>query len=128
MKYTVTYEKDRTGWWIASVKQLRGCHTQGRTIEQARKRIKEALGLFVNNADKAILIENIKLPQNVNQILAKLSATRKKAEQESERLSDLTAEAACMLTEDLNMSVRDAGAVLGLSHQRVHQLVASHDK
>src|SRR5262245_30831416 len=31
--YHVAYERDKSGWWVASV---RGCHTQGRTIKADR--------------------------------------------------------------------------------------------
>ena len=37
--YHVTYERDESGWWVASVRGLRGCHTQGRTVDEARRRI-----------------------------------------------------------------------------------------
>jgi predicted RNase H-like HicB family nuclease len=41
--YVVRYERDADDWWFAEVKDVPGCHTQGRTIEQARERIREAL-------------------------------------------------------------------------------------
>ena len=31
--YHVIYERDESGWWAASVRGLRGCHTQGRTVD-----------------------------------------------------------------------------------------------
>jgi len=38
--YRVTYERDESGWWVASVHGVRGCHTQGRrTVDEARRRI-----------------------------------------------------------------------------------------
>ena len=43
--YRVAYERDKSGWWIATVRGVRGCHTQGRTVDEARRRIREALGL-----------------------------------------------------------------------------------
>jgi predicted RNase H-like HicB family nuclease len=36
-KYHVSYERDEAGWWVASVRKVRGCHTQGRTVDEARK-------------------------------------------------------------------------------------------
>ena len=27
--YRVAYERDESGWWAASVRGVRGCHTQG---------------------------------------------------------------------------------------------------
>ena len=40
--YHVPYERDESGWWVASVREVRGCHTQGRTVDEARRR--ERLG------------------------------------------------------------------------------------
>lgn len=33
--YRVTYERDESGWWVASVAGVAGCHTQGRSIQEA---------------------------------------------------------------------------------------------
>ena len=43
--YRVAYERDESGWWVATVRGVRGCHTQGRTVDEARRRIREALEL-----------------------------------------------------------------------------------
>ncbi len=51
--YTVRYERDERGWWVARVLGLPGCHTQGRSIAQARERIREALSLLVEDAEKS---------------------------------------------------------------------------
>ena len=51
--YRVAYERDESGWWVATVRGVRGCHTQGRTVDEARRRIREALELFVANARRA---------------------------------------------------------------------------
>ena len=61
-KYVVRYGRDPTGVWIASVSKVRGCHTHGRTLDQARERIREALGLFVDDADRAKLVDQVQLP------------------------------------------------------------------
>jgi predicted RNase H-like HicB family nuclease len=58
--YTIHYERDNSRW-VASVKELSGCHTQGHTIAQARVRIREALGLFVDDSETAELIDDISL-------------------------------------------------------------------
>ena len=126
--YTIRYEKDETGWWVATVREVRGCHTQGRTIEQARRRIREALGLFVDHADKAELIDDVVLPANARTLLKRVLSTRKRAEEEAIKLQNTTAEAAQVLTKDLGVSVRDAGELLGLSHQRVHQLLTASSR
>lgn len=59
MKYTVDYVPGKEGWWTASVREVPGANTQGRSIAQARRRIREALGLFVEDAQRAELIDHI---------------------------------------------------------------------
>ena len=48
--YHVAYERDESGRWVASVRGVRGCHTQGRTVDEARRRIREAMELFIDDA------------------------------------------------------------------------------
>jgi predicted RNase H-like HicB family nuclease len=60
--YHVAYVRDESGRWVASVREVRGCHTQGRTVDEARRRIREALALFVSNARSAKLVDDVKLP------------------------------------------------------------------
>lgn len=41
--FTVLIEQDEEGWYVAKVPDLQGCATQGRTVEQALERVKEAI-------------------------------------------------------------------------------------
>lgn len=123
--YAVVYERDESGWWVATIKKVRGCHTQGRTVEQARKRIREALGLFVDNVESIKLIDDIKLPHRAKILLKHVYENRERAQQEATKLQSSTIAAAKLLTKDLGVSVRDAGELLRLSHQRIHQLISS---
>jgi predicted RNase H-like HicB family nuclease len=43
MKFGVVVEKDEDGYYVASVPELPGCHTQAKTLDQVIKRIKEAI-------------------------------------------------------------------------------------
>ena len=47
-EYKVLIEQDEDGYYVASVPELPGCHTQGKTLEEARKRIKEAIKLCLD--------------------------------------------------------------------------------
>lgn len=121
--YRVTYERDESGWWVASVRGVRGCHTQGRTVDEARRRIVEALELFVDNPRAAMIVDDVKLPRGAAQAVRAYGALRKKAEQEDRRAA-LAARRAVQILRGgrLKMSARDAARLLGLSHQRIHQL------
>ena len=43
MKFGVVVEKDCDGYYVASVPELPGCHTQAKTLDEVMKRIKEAI-------------------------------------------------------------------------------------
>jgi predicted RNase H-like HicB family nuclease len=121
--YRVAYERDQSGWWVASVRGLRGCHTQGRTVDEARRRNVEAMELFVDNPRKAIIIDEVKLPTGAARAVRAYSTLRKKAEREDRRAAVAARRAVRTLRGGrLKMSARDAARLLGLSHQRVHQL------
>ena len=125
-RYRVAYERDESGWWVASVRGVRGCHTQGRTVDEARRRIREALELFVDDARKATIVDDIKLPTGAARAVRAYATMRKKAEEEDRRAALAARRAVRVLrTGRLKMSARDAARLLGLSHQRVHQLTQS---
>ncbi len=83
--YRVSYERDGSGWWVASVRGVRGCHTQGRTVDEARRRILEALELFVDDARKAPLVDDVKLPSTAARAIRAYASLRKKADEEDRR-------------------------------------------
>ena len=43
--FTAVYE-EVDDWWAAWVEELPGANTQGRTLEEARENLKEAVSLF----------------------------------------------------------------------------------
>jgi predicted RNase H-like HicB family nuclease len=125
--YHIGYERDASGWWVASVRGVRGCHTQGRTVDEARRRVREALSLFTDDAAAAEFVDHVKLPATVQRAIRAYASLRKKADAEDKRASAAARRAVRVLRGGtLKMSARDAAALLGLSHQRVHQL--AHDE
>jgi len=43
VKFNVIIEKDETGYYVAEVPALPGCLSQGKTFDEARRNIKEAI-------------------------------------------------------------------------------------
>jgi predicted RNase H-like HicB family nuclease len=44
-QFDVVIERDSDGYYVASVPQLAGCHTQARSLDEVTERIREAIEL-----------------------------------------------------------------------------------
>ena len=44
-EFSVIVERDEEGWYIASVPELLGCHTQAKSLDTLMKRIRQAIEL-----------------------------------------------------------------------------------
>jgi predicted RNase H-like HicB family nuclease len=115
-RYRVVYELDESGHWIATVPQVKGCHTYGRSLAEARSRIREALGLFVSGAGQARLVDDVHLPADMRRLVVRYRAARSRAERERKE-ADAAARGLAS-----RLSRRDAAELLDISHQRVQQL------
>ena len=51
-EYTVIITQDEDGYYIADVPELQGCHTQAKSIDKLRERIKEAIELCLEEDHK----------------------------------------------------------------------------
>ena len=121
--YKAVFERDESGAWIVRVPRVPGCHTYGRTLDQARRRIREALSLWVDDAETAVIEEEIRLPAAARQALQRAKRARARADRERSRAQEETERTARALLDEVGIGMRDAGELLGISHQRVQQLV-----
>lgn len=52
-RFTAVFQK-RGNWWVGYVEELPGANTQGKTLEEARENLKEAVALIIQaNRDTA---------------------------------------------------------------------------
>ena len=49
--FKVVVERDEEGWFVASVPELPGCHTQGKSLEEALERVREAILVWLDAED-----------------------------------------------------------------------------
>jgi predicted RNase H-like HicB family nuclease len=123
--FTVRYERDETGWWVAQVLEEPAALSQGRSIAQARRRVREALALLLDDegaARRAVFTDQVHLPNEARRAVRRARAARNRLDAQARRASEATALAVRLLTNKLHVSVRDASELLELSHQRVHQV------
>ena len=62
LQFKVIIEQDESGWFVASVPELPGCYTQGKTLERVRARIKEVIKLVLE-ADEDVKKSKFSSPQ-----------------------------------------------------------------
>ena len=53
-EFTVIIEKDEEGYFIAEVPELKGCHTQAKSLDTLMERIKEAIQLCLDVEKRGI--------------------------------------------------------------------------
>ena len=121
--YTVTAERSGR-WWVLQAVEAPGAISQVARLEQADQ-IREAIAFVTGEPAEQITITVVPtLPGESDELLAAYRATRERFEELRAALSSSQRELARRLVEDEHLSVRDAGAIMGVSHQRVHQLVS----
>jgi len=47
LKFAVIVERDEDGYYVASVPELPGCHTQAKTLDGLMERIREAIEAYL---------------------------------------------------------------------------------
>lgn len=120
----VVYERDQSGAWTVRTPSIPGCHTYGRTLEQARARIREALRLWVEEPARIGLVDDVRLPGGIRLAVRRAQSARRRAQAQQATAQRELSGAALSLAR-AGLSRRDAGELLGLSRQRVQQLGAT---
>lgn len=120
----VTANAQRSGeWWAIEVPEVPGVFTQAKRLDQVPTLVADAVALMedVDEADVEVSVE-VTLPAELEQ---QLEASRE-SRAESERLAAQAAEGVRSVTAGLvalQYSLRDIGMIIGVSHQRVAQLL-----
>jgi predicted RNase H-like HicB family nuclease len=47
LRLSVVIESDEDGYYVASVPELPGCHTQAKSLDELMERVKEAVDLYL---------------------------------------------------------------------------------
>jgi predicted RNase H-like HicB family nuclease len=112
------------GWWAISVPELRGVHTQARRLDKVEATVRDAIALFLDVPEDSfdIRIEPV-LPRDLQNKVGRVRKVRDQAEVLQRQAATDSAAVAADLVRRAHLTVREAGRVLGLSHQRVAQLL-----
>jgi predicted RNase H-like HicB family nuclease len=124
-RYVVDYERDERGLWVAAVRGVPGCHTQGRTIQQGQERIREALSLFIGDtAENVELVRRVKLAAGLQRRVQRATRAKERARQETANAQEALREAVRGLIDN-GFSYADAGELLGVTRQWAHEILST---
>lgn len=123
---TVLVEARRSGrWWAISLPDHPGVFSQARRLDQVEDCAREALALALDVPQPAVGPFELRVspPGSIAAELAELQQANRTAEAAATSAAELRLEIVETLAAD-GFSLRDIGALVGLSHQRVSQLLA----
>ena len=121
--YTARLEREKDGRWTVELEEQPRIHTWGKTVDQALARMREAAALWFQTDENQIeLVPHPVLPKTARRTVEQAREAREQARNADRRAVEQTRKAASALT-NRGISMRDAAAILGISHQRVHQLL-----
>jgi predicted RNase H-like HicB family nuclease len=113
--------------WLAEIVEIPEVHTFGRTVGKAREYVADALALWLDEpvdiVRPLIEFEIPALPEEIREAAELAVEARAMAECVTREAAQLMAAGASALVLDGRLSVRDAAEILGISHQRVHQIL-----
>ncbi len=122
--YVAVYERDsESDAWLVHVKAIPECHTYGRTLRQAGERIEQALAAWLDR-DPADFALELRWPERITELASLVNDARRASTDASRAASEATVSAARRLAK-MGLSRRDTAEILGISHQRVQQLLSA---
>lgn len=127
-KYTVRVTREGK-WWMVHVPEIDGL-TQARRLGEAELMARELIAVTKGIALDEVEVDvdlMLDLADGISDVPARVAAIAANREQAAELERHATLEAASLAKalSANNIPVRDVGAILGVSHQRAHQLVHS---
>ena len=124
---TYRVEAVRSGdWWAINVAELAGVFSQAKRLDQVESHAREAIAMILDIDETAVgsLDIHVTPPSTASDLLETLKASVTAAAEAEEEASRIRLEAARALRAE-GLPLRDVGRLIGVSHQRVHQLLAS---
>ena len=121
---TVTIKISRSSnQWVAEIPRARGFVASSPSLERLRKQVDRGLKEFFPELAKNDRREVFELPREAEGVLKDLAKAEYAAQRAQQRASALRKRASRRLRSRLGISVREVGALMGVSGGRAQQLL-----
>lgn len=122
MNFTSTARKDGR-WWVVQCDQHPGALSQVARLDQAAEHQREAIAFVADLNESEVEVDvRVVIDAGVEDVLAKAREDRRRSGELAAAASEGFRKAAGVLSHD-GYSLRDVGAIVGVSHQRAAQLI-----
>lgn len=113
-------------WWAVEVPDVPGVFTQTRRLDQVAPAAREAIALMLDiDPDLVDVVVEPELPAELVEAITAARAAQADAERARSEAADRARAVVIRLQDEMGLTVRDVGQVIGVSYQRVQQLVAA---
>jgi len=112
-------------WWAITVPALCGVFSQAKRLDQVESMAREAIALMLDmdEADVGDIEVVVIPPAEAVDVLERLKASAAAATEATEAAAEARRWAARLLRDE-GLPMRDVGKLIGVSHQRVSQILA----
>ena len=120
-EHRVVYRRNAAGRWVATVPGRRRCRGEGKTLRQARRRLRASLAKVVEDPLEIDLLEDVRLPPPSRDRLVGYWKARRKLEGATQQ-ADRAAAAALASLLALKLNLKDVADLLGLPPLKLARL------
>jgi len=112
------------GWWAIRVRDLPGVFSQCRRLDQVDEHVREAIALMLDADDSEVgtIDVTVVAPPEIAELVQTVEQAEHTARDAVEAAASARKEAAQTLL-DQGYPMRDIGRLIGISHQRVSQIL-----
>lgn len=111
-------------WWAIDVPDVPGVHTQAKRLDQAEAMARDALALMLEVPPDSFDVDVTPLlDADVDRALEEWADSVRALDEKKQQVGLAVAALLILLVRQRGLSYRDAGRIVGLSHQRVQQIL-----
>jgi len=114
------------GWWAIEIAEMPHVYSQARRLDQVKDMVCEAAALHSGKPVGSFTVDVVPRLESSDEALITQATERKQAALSAARAAAEANREAAHRLRDRGLSMRDVGALLGVSYQRAHKLVNDH--
>ncbi|MBO0687461.1 MAG: transcriptional regulator [Candidatus Dormibacteraeota bacterium] len=122
--YTAVCQRSQ-GWWAIRVSEVPGAFSQARRLDQVERMVRDVVSLALEVPPESFDVRiEARLPVEIQDAIKRANDRRREAEVAVAEANLSTEAAADLLVKREGLTMRETGQLLGLSHQRIAQLLS----